>query len=46
VQPTPINQNAAAFPPYGDYYTSNYRYLWERDFPLIRRVLRVRQSVK
>jgi len=35
-QPTPIGTNPAFAPPFGDYYTSSYANLYERDIPLIR----------
>jgi hypothetical protein len=35
-QPTPIGENPAAGPPYGDYYTAGYAPLWARDFENLR----------
>ncbi len=35
-QPAPIGDNPSASAPFGDYFTPNYRALWERDLPLIR----------
>lgn len=35
-QPTPIGEDPRTAPPYGDYYTGEYRDLHERDLPLMR----------
>jgi hypothetical protein len=33
--PVPIGDNPT-FPPYGDYFTTDYAYIWKRDFPAIK----------
>lgn len=35
-QPAPIGDDPSASQPFGDYFTSNYSSLWERDLPLLR----------
>jgi len=37
-QPTPVGEDVAAGPPYGDYYTDGYAELWARDFENLRRM--------
>jgi hypothetical protein len=37
-QPTPIGENASAAAPFGDYYTLNYRAIYDRDFPMLRQM--------
>ncbi len=34
--PTPIGDDPETTPPYGDYFTSNYNNIYDRDFPLLR----------
>jgi len=34
--PIPVGVDPQATPPYGDYFTSNYRSIYERDLPLLR----------
>lgn len=33
--PVPINESVY-FPPYGDYFTADYSFIWLRDLPLIK----------
>ena len=35
-QPTPIGENPSQGPPYGDYFTANYKAVYERDILLMR----------
>lgn len=35
-QPTPLGDDPSASQPFGDYFTSAYSSLWERDLPLLR----------
>lgn len=35
-QPTPVGENPSQAPPYGDYFTANYKALYERDILLMR----------
>jgi hypothetical protein len=37
-QPTPVGDNPAQAAPWGDYYTMNYRDIYERDLPNLRRM--------
>jgi hypothetical protein len=37
-QPTPVGENPSQAAPWGDYYTLNYRAIYERDLPNLRRM--------